>query len=98
MTSSTSRQQATTRVRERAPVRLERLSTTRNKQPQDTELGCRGLAADDLARAALLTGAYPRARMEHSAATWTARADLLHRIEAGTLRRLTAAAAPGEAG
>jgi len=69
----------------RAPVapRLERLSVARHRQPQDTEQGCRALAADDLARAAILTGAFPRARMEHSAATWTARADLLHRVETG---------------
>jgi hypothetical protein len=43
-----------------------------------------------------MTGALPRARMEHSAATWTARADLLRRVEAGTLRRLTAANAMAE--
>ena len=80
------------------PLRLERLSTSRHRQPQDTEQGCRALAADDLARAAVLTGAFPRARMEHSAATWIARADLLHRVEAGVLRRIEAAGAMGEAG
>jgi hypothetical protein len=62
---------------------LERLSTSHRKQPQDTEEGCRAFAAADLASAGALTGAYPRARMEHSAATWTTRADLLHRLETG---------------
>ena len=70
-------------LREPEVAGLLRLSTTRNKQPQDTEQGCRAFAAADLASAGLLTGAYPRARMEHSAASWTTRADLLHRLEAG---------------
>jgi hypothetical protein len=76
------------------PPRLERLATHRHKQPQDTELGCRAFAAADLLQAGALTGAYPRARMEHSAATWTARAELLHRVEAGaSAARLKAAQA-----
>jgi len=70
-------------MREPDPTRLERLATYRHKQPQDTELGCRAFAAADLLEAGTLTGAHPRARMEHSAATWTARADLLHRVETG---------------
>jgi hypothetical protein len=69
-------------MREPGPTRLERLATHRHKQPQDTELGCRAFAAADLLQAGTLTGPHPRARMEHSAATWTARADLLHRVEA----------------
>ena len=72
-------------MREPDPTRLERLAIQHHKQPQDTELGCRAFAAADLLQAGLLTGAYPRARMEHSAATWTARADLLHRVEASAL-------------
>lgn len=70
-------------VREPAPVGLERLAGGRQKQPQDTELGCRAFAAADLASAGILTVGHPRARMEHSAAAWTTRADLLHRLEAG---------------
>jgi len=70
-------------LREPETAGLERLAGGRIKQPQDTEQGCRAFAAADLASAGLLTGAYPRARMEHSAASWTARADLLQRIEAG---------------
>lgn len=55
----------------------------RRKRPEDTAVGCRALAAADLLRAANLTGAHIRWRFEHSAAAWTARADLLGRIEAG---------------
>ncbi|HEX4739338.1 MAG TPA: hypothetical protein VH331_17450 [Allosphingosinicella sp.] len=99
MTSSRSARAATPiLLREPVPTRLERLSTPRNRQKQDTEQGCRALAADDLARAADMTCPLPRARMEHSAATWIARADLLRRVEAGTLRRLEAAVALVEAG
>jgi hypothetical protein len=84
MISSRTRRPPATPTAIREPgMGLERLSTTRHKQPQDTEHGCRAFAAADLASAHVLTGAYPRARMEHSAATWTARADLLHRLEAG---------------
>ena len=95
MISSTSR-----RLVDEAPILrepemagLQRLAGGRVKQPQDTELGCRAFAAANLASAAALTGDYPRARMEHSAATWTARADLLHRLESGiAATRLTRAA------
>lgn len=62
-------------------ARLPRLSLARNKQPQDTERGCREFAAADLAAAGALAGGWPRARMEHSAAAWATRADLLHRLE-----------------
>ena len=72
------------RGRPRAPgdlhPMLERLSMERRRQPQDTEQGCRDFAAADLARADDLVAGWPRARMEHSAAAWTARADLLHRV------------------
>jgi hypothetical protein len=70
-------------LREPEAAGLQRLTGGRQKQPQDTEQGCRAFAAADLASAGALTGAYPRARMEHSAASWTIRADLLHRLEAG---------------
>ncbi|HEX5182904.1 MAG TPA: hypothetical protein VFW19_07095 [Allosphingosinicella sp.] len=55
----------------------------RRKQPQDTAQGCRALAAADLASAGALDEGWPRARMENSAAAWTTRADLLHRLETG---------------
>jgi hypothetical protein len=65
------------------PARLPRLSQARQKQPQDTERGCREFAAADLASAGALRDGWPRARMEHSAAAWTTRADLLQRLETG---------------
>ena len=78
----------TRRARPRAPgalrPMLERLSMERRRQPQDTEQGCRDFAAADLARADDLGEGWPRARMEHSAAAWTARADLLHRVRGKT--------------
>ena len=51
------------------------------KAPQDTAAGCRIRAdADLLATVATLT-ANQRVRLERSAATWTARADLLQSLE-----------------
>jgi hypothetical protein len=82
ISSRTRRTGATPPAMLEAETGLARLATTRHKQPQDTELGCRAFAAADLLRAGALTGAHPRARMEHSAAVWTARADLLRRVEA----------------
>src|SRR5687767_14091579 len=47
---------------------------------EDTAAGCRDKAADDLARAA--SGAvHFRWRLEHSAAAWTARAEMLERLD-----------------
>jgi hypothetical protein len=70
-------------MREPEPAGLPRLLGGRQKQPQDTALGCRAFAAADLALAGDLGQGHPRARMEHSAATWTIRAELLHRLEKG---------------
>lgn len=95
MITSRTRRPAST-ARGAKPASLQRLMASRHKQPQDTEAGCRGFAADDLVRAGDMTGALPRARMEHSAAVWTARADLLRRVEAGSLRRFAAANAMAE--
>ncbi len=51
------------------------------RRAEDTAAGCRALAAADLHRAATL-GADPlRWRMEHSAAAWTRRAELLELAE-----------------
>jgi hypothetical protein len=83
-------------LREPEMAGMERIAGGRFKQPQDTAVGCRAFAAANLASAAALTGAYPRARMEHSAATWTARADLLHRLETGIAATRLRAATPIE--
>jgi hypothetical protein len=73
--------------------RLQRLPH-RGRRPEDTAAGCRGLAAASMAQAALAPIANGRSRYEHSAATWTKRADLLARIEASHGARV---AAPGGA-
>ncbi len=64
----------------RMPARLPRL-TRRERQPQDTEAGCRASAAADLARAATMDTDQGRWRLEHSAASWTSRANLIHRMD-----------------
>lgn len=54
----------------------------RMRRPEDTEAGCRASAASDLARAAAMDTAQGRWRLEHSAASWSKRADLIHRMDA----------------
>ena len=60
------------------------------KKPEDTSAGCRGRAADSLVAAAAMDTLNGRVRMEASAATWTARADLLQRLELRVEARETA--------
>jgi hypothetical protein len=69
------------RVPVAVPVRPPRL-TARARRPEDTEAGCRASAAADLARAAAMDTAQGRWRLEHSAASWVKRADLLKRMAA----------------
>lgn len=57
-------------------------SARRHKRAEDTSAGCRANAAADLLRAAAMGVEQMRTRMEHSAAVWSARADLLGRLEA----------------
>jgi hypothetical protein len=58
------------------------MPSRQGKRPEDTPAGCRARASADLCRAGELAGALPKARFEHSAAAWTARAELLERLEA----------------
>jgi hypothetical protein len=51
------------------------------KRVEDTAMGCRANAAADLNRAEAPGGDFMRLRLEHSAAVWSARADLLERLE-----------------
>ena len=53
------------------------------KQRRDTAEGCRDRATADLREAVTMATAHSRQMLERSAASWTARADLLERIEAG---------------
>jgi hypothetical protein len=65
-----------------------RLAVRTGKRDEDTAAGCRSKAAADLVRAEALGLDRMRWRMEHSAAAWTARAEILEMIErkAGTRR------------
>ena len=53
------------------------------RDQRDTADGCRERAAADLLRSVSMLIANERRRMESSAASWTARAELLERLEAG---------------
>jgi hypothetical protein len=48
---------------------------------QDTAVGCHELAAADLARALLMDTENARQRFETSASSWTARAELIQRLD-----------------
>ena len=63
------------------------------KRAEDTMAGCRIRAAADLDKAAAPEGRYMRGRLEHSAAMWSDRAELLGRIEAGSEKRKRAKSA-----
>jgi hypothetical protein len=56
---------------------------------EDEVASCRSLAASDLAQAALMDTANGRMKLEHSAACWGERADLLERIDLGMSKRKT---------
>lgn len=66
------------------PVRKPRSS----KQLADTVIGCRSRASADLVAAAAMTTKNGQLRMEASSASWTARADLLQRMEDDFSKRL----------
>jgi len=57
------------------------------KRAEDTAVGCRANAAADLGRAGAPGGDFMRLRLEHSAAVWSERADLLDRLEKKSLKR-----------
>ena len=59
-----------------------------SRRAEDTAVGCRDKAAADLVRAA--SGAVQfRWRLEHSAAAWTARAEMLERLDLKFAARMT---------
>ena len=60
------------------------------RRPEDTAAGCRTMADDDRARAAAMGSDRMRFRLERSADAWTARADLLQRLERSFNARATA--------
>ena len=61
------------------------------KRAEDTAVGCRANAAADLGRAGAPGGDFMRVRLEHSAAVWSARADLLDRLEKKSVKRANGA-------
>ena len=69
-----------------------------NKMATDTPDGCRTRATADLASAVLMDTENGRRRLEHSAATWYARADLIQRLDDSFAARQAAAAAMWDAG
>ena len=56
------------------------------RKPEDTADGCRGMASDDMDRARQSDSAHMRVRLAYSAEMWTARAELLDRMEANRVR------------
>lgn len=62
------------------------------KQPQDTVAGCRGRAEADLLASVVLLTANERIRLETSAASWSARADMLQRLDDNQAARKAKAA------
>lgn len=64
------------------------------KQPRDTVAGCRDRAEADLLASVVMSTANGRIRLEVSAASWTARADMLQRLEDTHLARKLALKRP----
>ena len=58
------------------------------KERRDTAEGCRDRATADLLEAVTMATAHSRQMLERSAASWSKRAELLHRIEASIDARL----------
>ena len=65
----------------------------RGRQAHDTAAGCHSMAAADRDRAGTMDTAMGRAKLEHSAAAWAARGDMLQRLTASHEARLRAGAA-----
>jgi hypothetical protein len=73
-----------------APAALRHIVRS-GKRAEDTAAGCRANASADMLRALAPGGDFMRLRLEHSAAVWSERADLLARLEKKSLRRADAA-------
>ncbi len=66
----------------KTPVSIvSRIPSRTQKAVHDTAVGCRGLAAADLARASLSDTVNGRRRLELSASTWVSRAQLIQRLD-----------------
>ncbi len=62
------------------------------RQPHDTPAGCRDQARESAAQAETSTNPNVQAKFAQSAATWTARADMLQRLDDSHDARLALAA------
>lgn len=69
-----------------------------SKQPQDTIGGCRSRAEADALASTDTSTDNARIRLETSAASWAARADMLQRLDDAHEARLTKVARAGEDG
>jgi hypothetical protein len=59
------------------------------KERRDTVQGCRDRATADLLEAVTMATDHSRQMLERSTASWTARSEMLQRVEAGIAARLT---------
>jgi len=75
------------------PHREKPRARKRERQPHDTPAGCRDQARESAARAETSTNLNVRAKYAHSAQTWSARADMLQRLDDSHDARLALAAA-----
>jgi hypothetical protein len=66
-----------------------------SKQPQDTIAGCRSRAEADLLASVVVSTANERIRLETSAASWNARADMLQRLDDNHAARMAKVARAG---
>jgi hypothetical protein len=72
-------------------TRAARPQARTNKAPYDTVVGCRIRAEADLLASVTMFTANERVRMERSAASWSARAELLERQDDNLMARKAAA-------
>ena len=72
-----------------------RKSTDDGRQSSNSGPGCRALAQASLAEAQASLVPNLRLRLEHSAATWTARAEMLERLDRSRARRVALESAAG---
>lgn len=67
-----------------------------NRKREDTAEGCRMLASENREQAAAAADEHRRASLERRAIVWSARADLLRRLEANFTQRALPVCASGE--
>lgn len=76
-----------------SPATARLVSSPKDPSKRETAAICRDRAAADLLESAAMINANQRIRLETSAASWTARALMLERVESGIARKVVEAAA-----